>query len=221
MRITIRLLLPGELTIEPSPHPGRELPHSFSGGVLVAHRHAFATVAEPLHHFPDRCTFLGEPCRSGVTQYVEGDVLQSGLALRLLKKKSKLRPRQQSPVWVLEEPCGWLGSDELVEMILEDRDQLIGKVNPSRRLVVAGLQRPDELLAPVRLNDDSPERHDLSIELDVTRWSPRDSDQRSAPKVASKIIARYRGSIASDSATRSSAVRASRSGALSAPAPLM
>jgi hypothetical protein len=79
-----------EPTAEPTAHAGSELTHSLCGGVLIAHRHAFAAVPEALHNLSNRGTLLREPGGTSVSQHVKGDVVESGHLFRLVEEKSKL-----------------------------------------------------------------------------------------------------------------------------------
>ena len=55
---------------EPTAHAISELTHSLCGGVLIAHRHAFTAVPEPLHDLSNCGTVLREPGGTCVSQLV-------------------------------------------------------------------------------------------------------------------------------------------------------
>jgi len=79
-----------EPTAEPTAHAVSELTHSLCGGVLIAHRHAFAAVPEALHNLSNCGTLLREPGSTSVSQHVKGDIVESGHLFRFVEEKSKL-----------------------------------------------------------------------------------------------------------------------------------
>ncbi len=75
---------------EPTAHAVSELTHSLCGGVLIAHRHTFTAVPEPLHNLSKCGTLFRELGGTSVSQHVKGDVVESGYLFCLVEEKSKL-----------------------------------------------------------------------------------------------------------------------------------